>query len=261
MNRFAHYRFIAILIFSISFISCRKEDKTTTITVGFTHSVGSLAFLKDSLQYMNAAGNAYEVNDLQYFISDIVLHKSDGEIVTIAVENGIHYVDIDLPGTLTWNLVQDIPTGDYTSVSFTFGINEAKNKTGLFVNPPERDMFWPDAMGGGYHYMKMNGQWLDTLNQLTPFNFHLGIGMMGDEMSGMGFVQNYFTVQVPNSGVNLTADATNKLIINMDIASWFETPDLWDWNTIGGQIMQKQWAMEMACANGADAFSCAWSAK
>jgi hypothetical protein len=250
-----------ILMLSISLVSCRKEDKKANLSIGFTQTVGPYALIKDSLLYINAAGNQYVVNELQYFISDIILHKSNGETVTITQENGIHYVDIDIPGTLAWNLDQEIPTGEYSSVSFTFGINEVKNKTGLYVNPPERDMFWPDAMGGGYHYMKMNGQWLDINQQITPFNFHLGIGMTEGGMGGMGFVQNYFTVQVPNSGVNLTSDADYKFILNMDIASWFETPNLWDWNLIGGQIMQKQWAMEMACENGADAFSCTWTSK
>jgi hypothetical protein len=256
-----NFAVIAILILTISFVACHKEDNTTTLTIGFTQSVGDQPFIKDSLQYINAAGNQYEINDLQYFVSDIVLHKSDGKEVAFTEGNGIHYVDIDIPGTLTWAIDQEIPTGDYTSVSFTFGINEEKNKTNLFVNPPERDMFWPDAMGGGYHYMKMNGQWVDILNQFTPFNFHLGIGMMDDGMGGMSFIQNYFTVHIPNSGVNLTAGSNHKLILKMDIASWFETPHVWDWDSIGGQIMQKQWAMEMACENGADAFSCAWSTK
>jgi hypothetical protein len=258
MNSFRHYLFVVASLLSIIFTSCRKEDKSIHLAIEFTHSIGNKSFIKDSLQYVNAAGNHYEVNELQYFISDIILHNSGGEDIAITADNGIHYVDIDIPGSLLWNFDQQIPMGDYTSVTFTFGINEAKNKTGLFVNPPERDMFWPDIMGGGYHYMKMNGHWIDTLNQITPFNFHLGIGMMDGGMGEMSFVQNYFTVQMPNSGVMLTTGAGHKLILNMDIASWFETPHLWDWNAIGGQIMQKQWAMQMACENGADAFSCTW---
>lgn len=259
MNSLRNYILVLATLLPIVFTSCRKENKNTVLAIEFTHSIGNKAFVKDSLQYVNAAGNRYEVNELQYFISDIVLLKKDGEYVAITADSGIHYVDIDIPGSLTWNIVQAIPTGDYTSVSFTFGINEAKNKTGLFVNPPERDMFWPDLMGGGYHYMKMNGHWVDTLNQLTPFNFHIGVGMMDGGIAGMGFVQNYFTVRVPISGFKPTSGANQKLILNMDIASWFETPNLWDWNIIGGQIMQNQASMRMACENGADAFSCKWS--
>jgi hypothetical protein len=258
----------AIFIVLASVLSgCRKDDNNTpgpetdkaSVMISFTHSVGNMDFIKDSLRYNNTAGNHYEVNDLQYFISDIILHKQDGGDVMITADNGIHYVDIDLSGTLLWNVAQEIPTGEYSSVSFTFGINESKNKTGLFVNPPERDMFWPEPMGGGYHYMKMNGQWVDTLNNLTPFNFHLGIGMMDNGMGGMDYIQNYFTVQVPNSAVTMQSGHVYKLGLKMNIASWFDTPNVWDWNVTGGQIMQKQWAMHMACENGVDAFSCLWS--
>lgn len=257
MNRILHNAFIITAFIAIMFTSCKKESKNGSIVIEFTHSVGESAFYKDSLMYVNAAGNHYEVNELQYFISGIKLLKADGETVTITADSGIHYIDIDIPGSLVWKIKQEIPVSEYTSVSFTFGITEAMNKTGLFVNPPERDMFWPDIMGGGYHYMKMNGQWRDTLNQLSPFNFHIGVGMT-DGMGGMGFVQNYFTVVIPNSAVNFNVDADQRLTLNMDIASWFDTPHLWDWNVTGGQIMQKQSAMRMACENGADAFSCVW---
>jgi hypothetical protein len=258
MNCFRHHALFTAILLSVIFTSCRKENKNALLAIEFTHTVGNEQFIRDSLHYVNAAGNHYEVNELQYFISDIILHTADGKDVAISADQGIHYVDIDIPGSFRWNCDQQIPAGNYASVSFTFGINEAKNKVGLFVNPPERDMFWPDVMGGGYHYMKMNGHWVDPLNQLTPFNFHLGIGMMDNGMGGMGFIQNYFTVQIPNSGINLAAGKDLKLTLNMDIASWFETPHLWDWNTTGGSIMQKQWAMQMACENGADAFSCTW---
>jgi hypothetical protein len=258
MNSFRKILFGLTIISALVFISCRKEEKNSTLAIEFIHSVSNRTFIKDSLMYINAAGNKYEVNELQYFISDIILHKSDGGDVEITADNGIHYIDIDVPESMLWNLDQKIPSGDYASVSLTFGINKTKNITGLFVNPPERDMFWPDIMGGGYHYMKMNGHWLDTLSQLSPFNFHIGIGMMDGGMGGMSFVQNYFTVQVPNSGFNLSSDANYRLILKMDVAGWFETPHIWDWNVTGGQIMQKQSAMQMACENGADAFSCSW---
>ena len=29
----------------------------------------------------------------------------------------------------------------------------------MFVNPPEVNMMWPDVLGGGYHYLMLNGKW------------------------------------------------------------------------------------------------------
>ncbi len=140
-----------------------------------------------------------------------------------------------------------MPITAYESISFVVGINEAKNKTGLFVNPPERDMFWPDMLGGGYHYMKMNGNWKAAGDTIKPFNFHLGIGMAGTVV-----YQNYFTVTLP---LNITAGSlSNVYTITMNIEKWFEAPHVWDWNVIGGQIMQNQDAMRKASENGAFAF-------
>jgi hypothetical protein len=142
-----------------------------------------------------------------------------------------------------------MPVTDYESISFVFGINEAKNKTGLFVNPPERDMFWPDIMGGGYHYMKMNGKWIAEENVVKPFNFHIGIGM---NMAGTIFYQNYFTVTFP---LNIHAGSvSNEFTITMNIEKWFEAPNEWNWNEIGGQIMMNQEAMRKASENGVSAF-------
>ena len=261
MRTFRHFGFIWALFPGIMFTACRKEASNAHFSVEFTHSVGNKVFIKDSLYYINAAGNPYEVNELQYFISDIILHASDGKDVAIIADRGVHYLDIDIPASLRWNFDQVIPAGNYDSVSFTFGINKEQNKTGFFVNPPERDMFWPDMMGGGYHYLKMNGRWADQQNQLNPFNFHLGIGMVDDGMGMRTFIQNYFKVKIPNSAVNLTSGTIHLLTVNMDIARWFETPNLWNWNVIGGMIMNNQAAMHMVHENGGDVFSCTWRNK
>lgn len=238
---------LSIMLF---IISCGKDDvKSAAPQFVFKHNVDGLALQRGVMKYANLAGNLYQVDELQYFISEITLKTADGQLTEIKSDSAIHYVDLDVPATLTWNPTDLIPTGDYTSISFVFGINEAKNKSGLFVNPPERDMFWPDVMGGGYHYMKMNGKWKANGDIITPFNFHLGIGM---NMAGTFFYQNYFTVTLP---INFrTGTLSNVFTFTMNIEKWFEAPNVWDWNVIGGQIMMNQAAMRKASENGVNAF-------
>jgi hypothetical protein len=243
--------FIAGLFgFMLVIESCTKdEQKYVAPSFVFKHTINDTVLQRGVMRYINLAGNHYQVDELQYFISEITLKTSDGQLIKIESDSAIHYVDLDVPASLTWNPKDMIPVGDYTSISFVFGINEMKNKTGLFVNPPQRDMFWPDMMGGGYHYMKMNGKWHAEGNLITPFNFHLGIGM---NMDGTVFYQNYFKVTLP---VNIrTGTIMNEFDITMNIEKWFETPNLWDWNVIGGQIMMNQNAMHKACENGANVF-------
>ena len=66
--------------------------------------------------YQNAAGNLYEVNDVQFFISHVRLETTSGEIVEIADNQGIHYTDIRIPGTLSWNITDVVPADEYKSI-------------------------------------------------------------------------------------------------------------------------------------------------
>jgi len=245
--------FILVLLLSAT-SSCEKEDEKAKILILFNHNVMDEPLQKDTMRYINAAENLYEVNELQYFISEVCFWtKGDKHIL----ESGkIVYIDIDIPSTLEWMPEQKLPEGHYDSVTFVFGINQEKNKSGLFVNPPERDMFWPEMMGGGYHYMKMNGKWKTPGGSVEPFNLHLGIGMKMDSTGSKEFIHNYFTVSLPLNSCNLDhTKPINRFRLTMDINSWFESPNYWDWNVIGGQIMHNQNAMQQASRNGWDAFS------
>jgi hypothetical protein len=250
MNKNLFLLVFGLLSFMLFIESCGKDEvKSVAPLFVFKHSINGSELERGIMNYTNLAGNIYEVDELQYFISEITLKTSDGQLIEIKSDSAIHYIDLDIPSSLTWNPKDLIPEGDYTSISFVFGISESKNKTGLFVNPPERDMFWPDMMGGGYHYMKMNGKWKANGDLITPFNFHLGIGM---NMDATIFYQNYFIVTLPLSiQINETH---NQIDIIMNIDKWFELPNLWDWNVTGGQIMMNQEAMHKACQNGANVF-------
>jgi hypothetical protein len=239
----------------LSYNSCQKDEVPGEINLIFQHNVNSAPLVKDSLMYVNEAGNLYEVNELQYFISEVTLWKG-GLGHAITDDNGIHYVDIDIPATLTWSPDKDFDAGNYDSISFVFGIIESKNQSGLFVNPPERDMFWPDVMGGGYHCMKMNGKWKEPSELLNPFNLHLGMGMTMDSLGNETFIPNDFRITLPLTDCYISGDLLySNFIFTMEINSWFDTPNEWDWNIIGGQIMQNQDAMHKAVENGRDAFS------
>lgn len=231
-------------------ISCGKERvKSVAPQFVFKHNVNGFELQKGVMNYTNLAGNVYQVDELQYFISDVTITTSDGQIFPISSDSAIHYVDIDIPSTLTWSPKDRLPVTGYASISFVVGISEAKNTSGRFVNPPERDMFWPDMMGGGYHNMKMNGKWKATGDTVKAFNLHLGRSVKADLTV---LSQNYVNVTLP---LNIQAGTlSNEFTITMNIEKWFEAPNAWNWNLIGGQIMQNPDAMRKACENGTMAF-------
>lgn len=252
--------FFFTLVF-LSLLSCKKEEEPKedpygNIEFSFLHKVDGELLEVDIRQYLNAAGNEYMINEIQYFITDITLHIPGGDTFLIDDFKGIHYIDTDLEETQKWHVYDHIPTGHYESISFTFGFKEENNHSLMFVNPPESFMFWPEYLGGGYHYMKLNGKWLDSNQQISPFDFHLGIGQIYDTTGQVtGFIHNNFSVTLPNSSFNVVESQLTKMEIVMNIENWFMSPNIYDHNYWGGDIMQTQEAMHLACENGHDVFT------
>jgi hypothetical protein len=258
---------LLLLLFIAIFINaCKEPDEepandTGKLTIQFSHLYDGTRVRFDTLGYVNEAGNQLMFNEIQYFISDVTLHYHDGSSYLINKWKDIHYVDSDISSTMTWDVYDSIPAGNIDSISFTFGINEEKNQSFIYVNPPESLMFWPDILGGGYHYMKLNGKWLNEQQQLSPFDFHLGIGQIYNNQGQItGFIQNYFTVgltlPVYSSYIlQIKPGETSAIAIVMNLESWFEGPNTWDFNEWGGDIMQNQAAMQIGCENGHDVFS------
>jgi len=243
-------------------VACTDKDpdpvpvpETGKITIRFHHYCDGVPIDFDIRKYVNAAGNEYMVNEIQYFISDVTLHRPDADYIIDAWKD-IHYVDTDIATTHEWKVFDEIPAGDYTGISFTFGINEEKNQSLMFTDHPESLMFWPQYLGGGYHYMKLNGKWLDTNQFERPYDFHLGIGQMYDPQSGevIGFIQNYFEVEVPGSSLRINVGEETLIDLVMHVDRWFKNPHTYDHNYWGGDIMQKQDAMKVGCENGWDVF-------
>ncbi len=256
---------IVVFILFASLSGCNKNNKPPEqpgqgkIAFHFKHLINGQPIIYDSLMYTNAAGNKYMVNEIQYFISDVTLYKNDGSEKMIKDWQRIYYVDSDLDNTWNWEVYDDIAPGTYDSISFIFGIPDEENISFMYVNPPERDMFWPEYLGGGYHYMKLNGKWLEAGQtwQTTPFDFHLGRGQIYYSYpdSIIGFIDNSFRVSLPASEFTISAGQTKDIEIKMNVENWFKDPHLFNLDVYGGYIMQNQEAMQMAKENGHNVFS------
>ncbi|MCK9423717.1 MAG: hypothetical protein M0Q38_14085 [Bacteroidales bacterium] len=254
-----------LIIFLLSINSACKKSEEGTIPSGnviFTvqHYVDGTILHENKLIYTNAAGNQYLITEVKYFISDITFYYQGRARTMVRQGKDIFYIDEDIPETKILRFSEKIPAGSYDSITFIFGIPEAKNKSFMFVNPPEVNMAWPQVLGGGYHYMMMNGKWKDRSEVIQPFNFHLGIGQLyhGNNYntdSIYAFIQNYFTVSLPESGFTLRDGETLTFNLQMNIDSWFNTPHIYDHNFWGGAIMQNQAALEMVRENGWNVFS------
>jgi hypothetical protein len=249
---------------SLVLFACGKGDHQNVnsdsgqLMFRFEHFEGENELAFDAMNYISAAGNQYEVTEIQYFISDITLNKSTGEKILVEKEKFAHYIDTNIPSTFDWEIDDDIPTGHYASISMTFGIKGEKNTPFMYTDPPESDMFWPMNLGGengGYHYMKLNGFWMNVNNEREPFNFHLGVGQERDaENKITGFIQNWIEVDLPASSFTLEKGEKKIVTIRMNVDQWWENPNIYDHNIHGGKIMQNQNAMQMGVENARSVF-------
>ncbi len=255
---------VVIALFAAMQTACKKDPvvddpgkEVPALKLTFVHHVDGQPAKYDTTMYINAVGNHYQINQIQYFISDITLHKVGGAKHVLTGSNELYYVDKDIASTLSMIVTQKIPPGQYEKISFTFGINEQKNQSLMFVDYPESAMFWPQFLGGGYHYLKLNMKHIGPDGYSLGNAFHLGIGQLTDANDSIiGFVQNYFEVNLPNSSFTITEDKTTNVQIVMNVENWFQNPNVYDFDYWGGDIMQNQDAMAAAAANGHDVFSC-----
>jgi hypothetical protein len=101
-------------------------------------------------------------------------------------------------------------------------------------------MEWPVLMGGGYHFMMLEGHFADSSG--TPgFAMHLGTNA------------SLCPVNITDT-FSLTQDDFT-LHINMNINEWFRTPYVYDFNVDGNYIMGNIQSMSKIAANGFDAFT------
>lgn len=236
-------------MFVLVITACKKDNPdpdintpTTTLSsyINFEHNVNQQTVEYDSIMYTNDFGNDFSIATIRYFISNIIFIQANGDSISIA---DAIYVDPREKGYNKQKFTDPIPNGAYTEIVFTFGLDSAMNQTGLFNNFPETAMEWPLAMGGGYHYMKLEGKYKDQGNSI-PFNFHTG---------PLNNNNNYFQIVLPMN-LNVT-QKTFDITLSMEIQNWFKNPNSFDLTQISGGMMGNQTMQELVKNNGHDVFT------
>ena len=248
-----------MLLVAMALVSCKKPAGYGDLSINIGYSVNDKPLITDSLCYTNEVGNEFMITEIQWFVSRIELQDERGDWFRLdhkEVEfpfqyttDWVFYIDTNIPESQVLEIAP-IPIGTYKTLRFVFGMNEEDNQTGLFTDPPESEMFWPDVLGGGYHYMKLNGRFVNSEGELVPLNVHLGIGQNANHTE---FYQNYFTVELPFD-FTVTENAENQLDLYMIVDNWFRNPNLYDFNVYGSAIMQNQAAQQALKENGKDVF-------
>ncbi|MCQ2973357.1 MAG: hypothetical protein MJ211_00945 [Bacteroidales bacterium] len=226
---------ILFLFLSLSVFSQQKNG------IVFTFSFDDKPLILNEFRENSIKDMKYCICQSQYFISNIKLINKDGSEQYFS--NKIHYVDAEIPSTLQWFVDDNFSLENVEYLTFTFGFDSISNRSYMFKNPPENLMFWPDYLGGGYHYMKTNIRFVDNFNESYVFNCHIGRGQVYDEENEpISYIDNDFSVTIPIKTTKINDN--DFAIINLNLAKLFDSHSALELIDLRG-IMNNQKAMKM----------------
>lgn len=229
---------LMLLVATVYTTGCKK-DKTTPfgkLVLKLEHKVDNAPLVWDSTMYTNEAGNRYGIERVQYYLSDFHFYSNRQPAYAI---DSVFFVDAREAGKTTFTF-PDCPTGYIDSVTFLIGVAPEHNISNkLPATADNIAMGWPDMMGGGYHFLKLEGHCEDGA-QVRGFAAH--IGKQGFQVhAGTRF----------NAHVN--SDKPGEIIMTMNINEWFRGP--YTYNLLnGGYSMGNEQLMGLLKENGADVF-------
>lgn len=246
------FTLVWVVLFSLTSCSSGNDVPSGTqvlTTFKFTHNwdgtpVNNSDF--NNFKYTNAHGELLSIERLRYLISDIVLTTSSNEKLVLDVYN---LVDVTNANNLIFTPQIRVPKGSY-NISFKFGFdNEDNAKNYPDLNSESFNV--PDNLGGGYHYMQFDGKFINADDAEQGFNYHAIRAVDNPGMNPTFPQDTFYTV---NLGV-ITITDDPEIEVQMNIAEWFKTPNLWDLNELNQMLMPNSSAQIEMFENGQTVFS------
>ena len=241
-----------LLLLVVCFAACETNDapiENTSVSIDFSHRFNQQAVTSNNfnaLQYTNGFGTTLSLTRLRYLISEISFTNQQG-IKTLVKD----YQLIDV-GENTGMLIDGItlPEGTY-SLNMRFGFSQTANTSSIYPDLNAASWNVPQMLGGGYHYMQMEGRFLDLNNQESIYAYHT---ISAVQNPGPDNIREDTSIALTLGEINITQDAI-QINVTMDINQWFENPNLWDLNLLNGMLMGNYTAQKLMQENGQTVFS------
>ena len=229
---------IAVCLMQIMFFSaCRKQavnqTKLSELELDFTFMVDGRNLDFDTLIFVNDAGNIFSVSKLEFILSNFELTSGNGSHAFGNVE----YVNAGIAGKTKLRLT-GIPLGEYSGLKCLIGLDSLRNiSNGLPGTLEFNSMFWPVQMGGGYHFMKLEGKFVDS-------GAHVGYAIhLGKNGNAVSCIMPFtFTVD----------ESSKRVSVEMDLSEWFKNPYRYDLKKDGRYTMSTDSLMALISHNGRD---------
>ena len=239
------YLLSAVLLLS----NCSNNEDITlqpvSVTFNFSHFWNGAAITNEnfsSTEFTNENGDVLTIDDVRYVISNIVLTHESGVVTTI---NEYNLIDVDDETGLSFTTSEAVLPGNYSSVAFRFGFREEDNIDEAYADLNSVNFNVNPSLGGGYHYMQMNGSYVNNNNVVSPYNFHV---ISAIDPSAPNPMREDTSFQI-NLGA-MTIGGTTQINVAVDFFGWFEAPNVWDLNQYDVNLMGNYNAQVLMNANG-----------
>jgi len=240
---------IIILLLTLNFLACSSDSdeniKNVSITFKFTqywdnNEIESVDI--NNTEYTNKLGTKLKIERLRYLISDFILVKGNNEEIKL---DGYHLVDISNNETLSYKLPETIGEGSY-QLKARFGFKDADNTDGTYPDLNTADWDVGTLIGGGYHYMQLDGKFFNKDLEWTNYNFHAVRATNGADPNNPIFQDT--SIELNFGNIELKSDATITLRMNVD--GWFKSPNEWDLDEKHTMLMPNFEAQQEIAENG-----------
>ncbi len=160
---------------AIGLASCKKEEAeiigSGTLNFEFENVVDNASLELNTKTYTNASSEDFNISTFKYYVSNIELTDSKGSIYK--VPENYFLIDQSEESSLK-PMIEGIPAGDYTKISFTIGVDSARNFAGAQTDAldPLNGMFW--TWNSGYIFVKLEGSSPASVATNNKLAFHIG---------------------------------------------------------------------------------------
>ncbi|MFZ9813808.1 MAG: MbnP family protein [Candidatus Kapaibacteriota bacterium] len=210
------------------FVLCSCTDQsvsvnqTGTANISIQHVFSDKPFVLGK-QYTLPTGEQINASMLRYYMSNIILEKSDGSRYAIPQDASYFLVDEKIPTSKMLKL-SSIPTGTYTKLYLTIGVDSLRctmgleKRTGVLdIGAAAQDMYW--SWNSGYIHFKMEGTFTAPSGITGDMRFHVG-GFGGYSSPTINAVRN-ISLDLSNTPLIINENGSKTLHLNADLQKVF----------------------------------------
>ena len=141
------------------------------LRIGLAHEIGGKGLRFDTVDYINAVGQHFNVTKFKYYIGKVRL--VGGNVGADFVDEGYFLINEEEQDSKAIN-VQGLKPGTYSGIEFLLGVDSIDNCSGAQSGAldPVYGMFW--AWNTGYIFMKLEGKAPASQSVGKVLEYHIG---------------------------------------------------------------------------------------